>query len=41
VESIFVSVSDAGEGRLIVRRSAVVWEDVEFTGKHKDVTGRP
>jgi len=41
VESIFVSVSDAGEGRPIVRRSVVVWEDAEFTGKRRDVIGKP
>jgi len=35
-----MSVSDAGEARLIVLRGAVVWEEAEFTGKHKDGTGR-
>lgn len=34
-------VSGAGEVRLIVLRSAVVWEEVEFTGKRKDGTDGP
>ena len=33
-------VSDAGEARPIVLRSAVVYEGVGFTGKRKDVTGK-
>jgi hypothetical protein len=41
VESISAYVSDAGGGRLIVLRSAFVWEGAGFTGKHKDVTGKP
>jgi hypothetical protein len=36
-----MSVSDAGEARLIVLRRAVVEGEGEFTEKRKGVIGRP
>ena len=34
-------VGGAGEGRRIAVRSAVLGGSAEFTGRRKDVTGRP
>jgi len=36
-----VYANGAGGDKLIVLRSAVVWGDAGFTGKHRNGTGRP
>ena len=41
VESDSTSANGAGGDKLIVERNAAVQEEVEFTGKRRNGTGRP